>query len=228
MQIPAIIDSLIPIGKIGLEGGPCSGKTSVLKKAKKLIEKAGMLALIVPEAATMLKPNGIHPKDFSGVEYQKIITRLQFFMEQFFEEQARVLQISSGKQVWMLCDRGLLSSSAYLDSDNQIQDFTVHVLQPLDLRIDEIRSSYKGIIHLVTAADGAEEFFTLENNDARDETPEGARRLDRRSLAAWDGIGHIRIVRNVEDDGAKVPFHEKENRAIRYIFELIGKPVPQD
>lgn len=38
-----------------------------------------------------------------------------------------------------------------------------------------------------TAADGAQEFYTVENNIARTETPEEALDLDRRVIRGWIG-----------------------------------------
>jgi len=43
------------------------------------------------------------------------------------------------------------------------------------------------VLHLVTAADGAEKFYTLENNQARSETPEVARIVDRKTQMVWNG-----------------------------------------
>ena len=39
---------------------------------------------------------------------------------------------------------------------------------------------YDAVIHLVSAAIGAEEFYTTENNEVRHETPEQAADLDRK------------------------------------------------
>ena len=43
------------------------------------------------------------------------------------------------------------------------------------------------MFHLVTAAKGAEAYYTLENNDARHETAEEARVADDNTQAAWHG-----------------------------------------
>ena len=44
---------------------------------------------------------------------------------------------------------------------------------------------------MVTAADGASAFYTLENNQARTETPEEAIDLDRRTQKCWLGHAHM-------------------------------------
>lgn len=47
---------------------------------------------------------------------------------------------------------------------------------------------YEAVIHLMTAAEGAEDFYTSENNAARYESLEEARRIDKRLINAW--VGH--------------------------------------
>lgn len=59
-------------------------------------------------------------------------------------------------------------------------------------RVFLLRSSrYIAIFHLVTAAEGAEKFYTLENNGIRIESIEEAREVDRRTCRAW--IGHPKL-----------------------------------
>jgi uncharacterized protein HemX len=47
------------------------------------------------------------------------------------------------------------------------------------------------LANLVTAAQGAESFYTLANNETRIETPDEAREQDRRTLDAWTGHEHL-------------------------------------
>lgn len=44
----------------------------------------------------------------------------------------------------------------------------------------ELRNRYDAVLHLVSAADGAEEFYTTSNNKERTEGLELARELDKR------------------------------------------------
>ena len=48
-------------------------------------------------------------------------------------------------------------------------------------------SRYDAVFHLVTAADGAETFYTLLNNGARTESTEEARVLDKKTQQVWTG-----------------------------------------
>ena len=54
--------------------------------------------------------------------------------------------------------------------------------------VDLRDNRYDQIIHMVTAANGAEQFYTLENNVTRTESIDFAREIDKRLSKAW--IGH--------------------------------------
>jgi hypothetical protein len=50
---------------------------------------------------------------------------------------------------------------------------------------------YIAVFHLVTAASGAEKFYTLDNNGIRIESVEQARAIDEKTCRAW--IGHPKL-----------------------------------
>ena len=77
---------------------------------------------------------------------------------------------------------------------------------------------YDAVIHMVTAADGAEKFYTLENNASRTETPEQARDIDKKLIKAWTGHRHLRIIYNSTD------FDGKINRVYDAINQIVGIP----
>lgn len=54
------------------------------------------------------------------------------------------------------------------------------------------------MVHLVTAADGAPEFYTTTNNEARYEGIEDAKELDKKLINAWVGHPHFSIIDNRE------------------------------
>ena len=54
--------------------------------------------------------------------------------------------------------------------------------------VDLRDNRYDQIIHLITAASGAEKFYSLENNFTRTETLDDARLVDERTAKAW--VGH--------------------------------------
>ena len=55
---------------------------------------------------------------------------------------------------------------------------------------------YEEVNHLVTAADGAAQFYNDLNNEARYETVEQAKQLDKKLINAWVGHPHFCIVDN--------------------------------
>merc|ERR1712010_153949 len=62
-------------------------------------------------------------------------------------------------------DRGINDIAAYMPAD-----LWKELLESESLTEDYIDSRYDLVLHLVTAADGAEKFYTTANNAARTET----------------------------------------------------------
>lgn len=104
--------------------------------------------------------------------------RFQLEMEQYYENIAR----EQTKDVLIFTDRGCLDPTAYCSPENKEKIFQQEDLQKADLM-----ERYDLVLHLVTAADGAEKFYTLENNEARSETPEIAILIDDLLKVAWNG-----------------------------------------
>jgi hypothetical protein len=77
---------------------------------------------------------------------------------------------------------------------------------------------YDRVIFLSSAANGAEEFYTLENNVARHEGIEVARNLDKRTLNAWIGHPHITVCANVPGE----TFDEKIQKALESVHKTVG------
>ncbi len=81
----------------------------------------------------------------------------------------------------VLCDRGAMDCRSYMPEDEWEQLVTELGTTTLALRDER----YDAVIHMVTAADGAEEFYTIEGHAARSEPPEYAKELDRRIKGNW-------------------------------------------
>jgi hypothetical protein len=58
---------------------------------------------------------------------------------------------------------------------------------------------YEAVIHLVTSADGATEFYTNTNNEARYESSKDAIELDKKLINAWVGHPHFSIIDNQQN-----------------------------
>jgi hypothetical protein len=84
---------------------------------------------------------------------------------------------------------------------------------------DAREGRYNAVFHMVTAADGAEQFYTLENNDARSETAEEAVVLDQKTQKAWVGHPRLLVLDNSTD------FEGKMQRLIESMAKLVGLPT---
>lgn len=142
---------------------------------------------------------------------QHTVMDMQMSLEDSFE---RVLR-AKGRPAVLLCDRGLMDGSAYMPSDEWDRFLQARNINSADIR----EGRYNAVFHLVTAADGAERFYTLDNNDARTETPEEARRLDHLSRAAWLGHPKHFVIDN------KTDFEGKMNKLVQIASNLVGLPT---
>ena len=64
-----------------------------------------------------------------------------------------------------------------------------------NLTKEKILSRYDAVFHLVTAAIGCEEFYN-HGNEARSETVEEAKILDKKTRKTWLGHNHLRVIDN--------------------------------
>lgn len=203
------------ISKIVVTGGPCGGKTTALSRIQRDLSHLGYTVLIVPETATALISGGVAPWTCgTNEEYQKCQMLLQLQKERVFEQAAATMP---NDKIVIVCDRGELDNKAYM-SDEEFG----HVLDYLGMSEIELRDSYDAVFHLVTAAKGAEEFYSLENNGARYESVEEAAALDDRFIEAWTGHPHFRVIDNSHD------FESKMRSLIHEIAYFLGEVAPYE
>ncbi|MGN0793861.1 MAG: AAA family ATPase [Aristaeellaceae bacterium] len=201
------------IVKIVITGGPCAGKSTALSWIQKHFSQQGWTTLFVPETATEFISGGVAPWTCgSNAEYQVVQMSLQREKERLFEQAARTMP---GERILIVCDRGMLDNCAYMNDEEM-----AWVMEQIGANEVELRDGYDAVFHLVTAAKGAEEFYTTANNSARIETVEQAVEMDNRIIAAWTGHPHFRVVNNETD------FEEKMRRLIREIATFLGGPEP--
>lgn len=139
--------------------------------------------------------------------------RTQMALEDIFID----LALNSEQKTVIICDRGVMDGSAYTDTNvwQALLDETAwNTIQLRDRR-------YEAVIHMVTAADGAEEFYTDANNEARYESIDEAKKLDKKLIDAWVGHPHFSIIDN------KIPnFHAKVDKCVETVCRYIGIPTP--
>ena len=202
------------ISKIVLTGGPCSGKSTALSTIEQTLGNRGYYVLTIPETATELIPNGIRPFDNSldKLTFQDILFEKQLHKETLYEKVAKLLP---AKKVVILHDRALIDSKDYISSEEFSQ-----LLSHFSTNELAVRERYDAVFHLVTTANGAEEFYTLDNNKARSETLDDARALDKRNIASWTGHPHFRVIDNSTD------FQTKITRLVNEVYSYLGDPIP--
>lgn len=205
----------VKISKIVLTGGPCAGKTTALNWINNYFSKRGYVVLNVSETATELISNGVAPWTCgTNYDYQTFQIRLQKVKEQIFSEAAKTMK---NDKILIVCDRGVLDNKAYMRE----VEFR-KILKDISTNEIKERDAYDAVFHLVSAAKGREDVYTLTNNKARTESIEEAQKLDDRIIAAWTGHPHFRIIDNSTE------FEEKLERLLKEIASFLGEPEPYE
>ena len=203
------------ISKIVITGGPCAGKTTAMSWIQNAFTRMGYAVLFVDETATQLITGGAAPwLSTSNRDFQWRLLELQLNKEKAFVEIAKTMKAD---KILVVCDRAALDNRAYMTE----ADFR-YVLRQMNTNEVSLRDQYDAVFHLVTAAKGAERFYTTANNAARTETVEQAAALDDKLIAAWTGHPHLRVIDNTSD------FEEKMRRLIGEITAFLGEPVPME
>lgn len=199
------------ITRIVITGGPCAGKTTAFGMLEQVLTGQGYKVFVVPETFTDMYNGGIRLTEYECVTFQTMLMQYLLYKEEIYSMAAEAV---NAEKVVILYDRGLMDNKAYMSDD----DFTT-LLKNIDKTEIEIRDEYDAVIHLVTAANGAENFYSLDNK-ARYETLEMARDVDNKLIGAWTGHPHLRIIDNSTD------FKGKMSRLLNEVYSVLGIPVP--
>ncbi len=203
------------INKIVLTGGPCAGKTTALNWINNYFSKRGYTILFVPETATELISNGVTPWSCeTNYDYQLFQIRLQKMKEEIFDSASKKMK---NNKILIICDRGILDNKAYMKE----AEFK-KILKELGTNEVKERDSYDAVFHLVTAAKGKEDAYTLSNNLARIESIDEARELDDKIISAWTGHPRFRIIDNDTE------FEQKLEKLLFEITSFLGEDVPYE
>ncbi|CAD5229505.1 unnamed protein product [Bursaphelenchus okinawaensis] len=200
--------------RLVLTGGPCGGKTTGQERLATFFENAGWKVFTVPETATVLLGGGVkfaELNDSQSFVFQKDLLSTLLRIEQVFFNQATLVK---DRNVLIICDRGAMDPSAYMPAEGWNK-----ILNELGLSQFELRENrYNQIVHMVTAADGAENYYTLANNAARSEGIKQALEQDRVTRNAWVGHPYVDIVDN---SGVK-KFDDKILKLISVVCDRVG------
>lgn len=143
--------------------------------------------LLIPEAAPLLFRAGLDGRE---KRFQRAVVRLQIAMERICAEAASPNQV-------LLCHRGTLDPLAYwLRNGWDEGEFFAYT----ETTRDEHFRRYSGVIHLQTAAIGAEEHYRRWPDAHRPETLEQAAETDRLCARAWSGHPRYTLIDNAGRD----------------------------
>lgn len=207
------------IKTIVLTGGPCAGKTTALVRIVEYFSSRGFKVFTIPEVPTLYSQGGwnyLTPNRQLYYEGERAILETQLALEDSFMRLAKTCK----KPTLIVCDRGTMDISAYMTPE-MWQDITAKA----GTDSNALRSRYDAVLHLVSAADGAEQYYTTATNATRYEqmNEEGlriARELDKKVINAWTGHPHLRVINNNDD------FNAKLNRVLKEIAHVVGVPQP--
>lgn len=203
-----------PVYRFVFTGGPCGGKTTALARVFSYLRERGFQVITCPEAYTILASNGMSGDFFSTPGMDVVIQQTVLDVQTALEDGVYRVLKARGKPGVMLCDRGSMDGSVYLGTEA-----FERILQARGTDVVEIRDSrYDAVFHLVSAADGAEMYYTLDNNKVRSENPAQARALDTITQRAWTGHPHLYCIDNSTD------FEGKMTRLVDIISKIVGLP----
>ena len=201
--------------KIVITGGPCGGKTTGLSFVERELTKMGYKVVILNETATEVILSGLNAQAYNNnYDFENNILNLQLKKEEIYTNACLNLP---NEKVILVCDRGIMDCKCYMSDDEYAK-----YLQLNNLNEIELRDNYDAVFHLLTAAKGAEEFYTTANNQARFETLEQARINDDKTINAWTGHPHFRIIDNSTN------FEGKMKRLVKEICACLGEPIPME
>lgn len=181
--------------KIAITGGPCGGKSEVIKH---LQASFGDQLTVLPEVATQLLEVplseggvGVPGKDVEwSPEWQDEFQRR--VVEKQLDDETLLIQIASLKEDGikvMICDRGILDGAAYIEGGRD------ELLESYGLREQLCFDLYDAVIHLNSlATDNPDLYDQLKHtNPSRYEDVETARGIDERIGLAYEG--HPNLIR---------------------------------
>jgi predicted ATPase len=232
--------------RIVLTGGPCAGKSSSLTHLTEELKLEGFDVYVAPEMATLVFNCGFQwPDDDDPKRAAKILSfqTALFKLQLQLERSMTVMAAATGRPSIIIFDRGLMDGKGYMEPEwwEQLLHDVAHVgrdvvLLGRDVSEQYILQRYDGVIHMVTAAEGAAAFYKhgdvvddAGNQVFRREAPTEAIALDHKTRRCWqDHPRHI-VVENppAPEDGGMAGFHKKLRTATQAVLEIARQVHPQ-
>lgn len=203
------------VKRVVLTGGPCSGKTTILRVLR---EEFGDEVLLIPEVATVLLENGfpVPGRDLPWSEEWQAWFQTAVLPTQIALEEAYVLMATGRGQGLVVCDRGVLDGAAY--TPGGLEEFCRRFQIDAEASLDR----YAAVIHLESIATASPERYGQAENLQRFEPLERAQALEAATYQAWSAHPtHIFI------DGQR-PVERKINEVMGIIRFLVADTRSQD
>jgi len=228
----------VKVWRLVLTGGPCGGKTTAQNRLATFFESLGWRVFRVAETATILLNGGISfalLTDQQRLEFQENLLKTMFQIEDTYFSLAN----TQTRNCLVICDRGAMDCSAYLPKQDWDKILDNNNLNEVDIRDNR----YSQVIHLVTAARGAEDHYTRSNNKARSEDLAMAVKNDILVGEAWVGHPYYEQIDNSTDfeikmrkltkavtDKLGIPHAEEwlDDKSVKLKFLVAGSTVPEN
>ena len=218
--------------RIALTGGPCAGKSSAVENIVKKARKDGFDIVVAPEMPTLIFNAGIQmPQEYDKqftFAFQSSNVALQLQLERSLTN----ICASTRRPTILVYDRGIMDSKAYIDEDGweKVVQYIDHRSSNRIFNEEYILKRYDGVIHLETAAKGAEEFYKngwttddMGRKVFRKETPEEACKMDDIMIECWKNHWKHFIVDNLSHNS----FDEKLNAVSKCVMKIAEEKHPR-
>lgn len=199
------------VSKIVLTGGPCAGKTRALSMLEQKLSEKGYKVIILSESATEMILSGFSASELGVKDFESYIIDWQLAKENIAFKAVKCFS-----KAIVILDRGVPDCIAYMGKENYSE-----ALEHYGLSAKQILDRYDAVFHLVSAADGAEKFYTCANNIARKEKDlDVARDIDQKTQRAYFGHPYFRVIKTETD------FSKKITKLCSEVFEALEKSTP--
>jgi len=197
--------------RVVLTGGPCGGKTTGQSRLCTFFENLGWKVFRVPETASILLSGGVKFTDLTpeaAIQFQEDLLKTMMQIENTYFALAE----SFSRDCIVICDRGTMDPSAFVSKEVWDQLCKSNGWNPVEMR----DTRYNQIIHMVSAAKGAEDFYTVQGHSCRNENLDLAQTLDDRAAEAWVGHPYFDVIDNSTE------FDTKLRRMLNAVCQRMG------
>jgi len=213
--------------RVVLTGGPCAGKSTIISTLHSYLTSKGFNVLHVQETATTLKNSGLVWSPELGAEFQNACISVQHNRENVAYRWGKSIAKSClRKKTVIIYDRALVDGLCFVT-----EEMFNACLQNVGIEGDLYRR-YDAVFHLVTAADGAVDFY--KNTTYRFESVEQAIEQDRKLQQVWsnhpnhhifgnDSSFQVKIEKVVGQLSEQLGLNTLQHKPIRYLLK--SEPV---